>query len=223
MPTVNVRLSLPEDSLCELLHTETKLTPCQHRQWQHQPPPVSEHPAIVQWMRAPYKEYLSLPQIALPPPASAPTGRLDPACIAALLQQPAEIISLECYLAATELDRIAPGMHHYNKRTHSLETFPASAAPAQPLRQQMPENLAGLLLVTGVLTRMRLKHGERGYRYMLFEAGQVQERMRATAAALHLRLELLPDFYDDAVNELLGVDGVEESALFLAALRRPET
>jgi hypothetical protein len=44
--------------------------------------------------------------------------------------------------------------------------------------------------------------------------------MRATAAALHLRLELLPDFYDDAVNELLGVDGVEESALFLAGLQR---
>jgi hypothetical protein len=41
---------------------------------------------------------------------------------------------------------------------------------------------------------------------MLFEAGRVQER--------------LPDFFDDAVNELLGVDGVEESALFLAGLRR---
>ncbi|CAK8720038.1 SagB-type dehydrogenase domain-containing protein [Candidatus Electronema halotolerans] len=220
MPTVNVRLSLPEDSLSELLHSETKLTPYQLRQWQYQQPPVSEHPAIAKWMQAPFKEYLSLPQIALPPPAPAPTGKLDAACLAALLQQPAEISSLECYLLATELDGIAPGLHHYNKRTHCLETFSDSPAPAQPLRQQMPDNVAGLLIVTGVLTRMRLKHGERGYRYMLFEAGRVQERLLTAAAVLRLSVELLPDFFDDAVNALLGVDGVEESALFLAGLRR---
>ena len=66
---------------------------------------------------------------------------------------------------------------------------------------------------------MRLKHGERGYRHMLFEAGRLMERMTAAAAALQMQLNILPDFYDNAVNELIGLDGVEESALFLAVLR----
>ncbi len=216
MPSVNVRLSLPEDSPSELFHTETKLSPYQFRQWKYQQQPVNEHPAIAKWMQVPFKEYLSLPQQDLPAPAAQP----DAACLAALLQVPAEIISLEVYAQVHAVKGIAPGLHHYNRRTRRLETFPdASAAPVRLLGQQMPENPAVLLVVSGQLTRMRLKHGERGYRHMLFEAGRLMERMTAAAAALQLKLSILPDFYDDAVNELLGVDGVEESALFMAVLR----
>lgn len=220
MPSVNVRLSLPEDSPSELFHTETKLSPYQLRQWRYQQQPVSEHPAIAKWMQAPFKEYLSLPQQNLPEPATHPCSQTDATCIAALLQSPAEIISLEVYAQVHAVKGIAPGLHHYNKRTHRLETFAAaSATPSTPLGPQMPENPAALLIVSGQLTRMRLKHGERGYRHMLFEAGRLMERMIAATAALQLRLDLLPDFYDDAVNALIGVDGVEESVLFLAGLR----
>jgi len=222
MPSVNVRLSLPEDSPSELFHTETKLSPYQFRQWKYQQQPVNEHPAIAKWMQAPCKEYLSLPQQDLPAPAAQPCGQPDAACLAALLQFPAEIISLEVYAQVHAVKGIAPGLHHYNRRTRRLETFPdASAAPVTPLGQQMPENSAALLIVSGQLTRMRLKHGERGCRHMLFEAGRLMERMTAAAAALQIQLNILPDFYDDAVNELIGVDGVEEAALFLASLVIP--
>lgn len=220
MPTVNVRLSLPEDSPSELFHAETKLSSYQFRQWKYQQQPLNEHPVLAKWMQVPFKEYLSLSQTELPPPATAPAARPDAACVAALLQLPAESVSLEIYLLAADVDGIAPGLHHYNKRTRCLETFPGGAAPMPPLWRQMPDDLAGLLAVTGQLTRMRLKHGERGYRHMLFEAGRLMERMSTAATALQLRLELMPDFYDDAVNGLLGVDGVEESTLFLAGMRR---
>jgi hypothetical protein len=56
--------------------------------------------------------------------------------------------------------------------------------------------------------------------FKTFQAGRMQERLLVAAAVLRLSVELLPDFFDDAVNELLGADGVEESVLFLAALRR---
>jgi hypothetical protein len=85
----------------------------------------------------------------------------------------------------------------------------------------MPEQLSALLFISGVVTRVRLQHGERGYRYMLFETGQVLERMRSQAAALGFSLALMPDFYDDAVNELLGLDGVEESVLHMAGVLMP--
>ena len=68
MPSVNVRLSLPEDNPCELFHTDTKLYPYQLRQWKYQQQPIAEHPAIARWMQAPFKEYLSLPQVDLPTP-----------------------------------------------------------------------------------------------------------------------------------------------------------
>jgi len=223
MPSVNVRLSLPDDSPCELFHTATKLSPYQFRQWHYQQPPVTEHPAIAKWMQAPFKEYLSLPQTELPPPASAAAqaGQVDAACLAALLQQPAEISSLELYLWVNAASGMMPGLHHYNKRTHRLESFPAAGPllPRAQLRRTMPEQLSVLILISGVFTRVRLQHGERGYRYMLFETGRVLERLRSTAAALHLALTLMPDFYDDAVNKLLGLDGVEESVLHLVGIQ----
>jgi hypothetical protein len=45
--------------------------------------------------------------------------------------------------------------------------------------------------------------------------------MRSQAAALGFSLALMPDFYDDAVNELLGLDGVEESVLHMAGVLMP--
>ncbi|MCI5191421.1 MAG: hypothetical protein D3905_16895 [Candidatus Electrothrix sp. AS4_5] len=63
-----MRLSLPEDNPCELFHTDTKLYPYQLRQWKYQQQPIAEHPAIARWMQAPFKEYLSLPQVDLPTP-----------------------------------------------------------------------------------------------------------------------------------------------------------
>jgi SagB-type dehydrogenase family enzyme len=223
MPSVNVRLSLPDDSPCELFHTATKLSPYPFRQWQHQQPPIAEHPAIAQWMQSPFKEYLSLPQTTLPAPASAASkaGQVDAACLAALLQQPTEISSLELYLWVNAASGIAPGLHHYNKRTHRLEHFLAAGPllPTAQLRQTMSEQFAALLFISGVITRVRLHHGERGYRYMLFETGRVLERLLTQAAALGLTLTLMPDFYDNAVNELLGLDGVEESALHLVGIQ----
>ncbi len=57
MPSVNVRLSLPEDNPCELFHTDTKLYPYQLRQWKYQQQPIAEHPAIARWMQAPADQH----------------------------------------------------------------------------------------------------------------------------------------------------------------------
>ncbi|MCI5129240.1 MAG: SagB/ThcOx family dehydrogenase, partial [Candidatus Electrothrix sp. AUS3] len=110
--------------------------------------------------------------------------------------------------------------HHYNKRSNRLESFPVrdKLFPADKIRQNMSGDLAAVLFISGVFTRIRLQYGERGYRYMLFEAGRVIEQMQIKADALQIPLQLMPDFFDDAANAFLGLDGVEESVLFLAAI-----
>lgn len=229
MPSVNVRLSLPEDNPCELFHTDTKLHPYQLRQWKYQQQPIAEHPAIARWMQAPFKEYLSLPQLELPAPLSLKAiyeaegrAREKPNAehLSSLLDYPAEITSLECYLWAEDIQGVPKGLHHYNKRSNRLESFPATEGsfPADKIRQNMPEDLAAVLFISGVFTRIRLQYGERGYRYMLFEAGRVIEQMQIKADALRVSLQLMPDFFDDAANTFLGLDGVEESVLYLVGV-----
>ena len=54
---------------------------------------------------------------------------------------------------------------------------------------------------------------------MLFEAGRVIEQMQTKANALQVPLQLMPDFFDDAANAFLGLDGVEGSVLHLVGVR----
>ena len=229
MPSVNVRLSLPEDNPCELFHTDTKLYPYQLRQWKYQQQPIAEHPAIARWMQAPFKEYLSLPQLDLPAPlplktvaTGLPGEQPDAELLATLLDYPEDITSLELYLWAEDIQGVPSGLYHYNKRSCRLESFPATEGsfPADKIRQNMPENLAAVLFISGVFTRIRLQYGERGYRYMLFEAGRVIEQMLAKAETLNVSLQLMPDFFDDATNAFLDLDGVEESVLSLVGIEK---
>ncbi len=78
-----------------------------------------------------------------------------------------------------------------------------------------------LVVVTGVFWRSRFKYGLRGYRFTLLEAGHLGQNLLLAAAALDLAALPVGGFYDRRVERLLGVDGVNESALYLFAVGRP--
>ena len=61
----------------------------------------------------------------------------------------------------------------------------------------------------------RFKYGQRGYRFALLEAGHVAQNAALVAAAL--RLSLLPygGFYDARLDEILGLDGLDECTVHL--------
>ena len=67
----------------------------------------------------------------------------------------------------------------------------------------------------GLVSSTLLRYRERAYRYALLEAGHIGQNVYLAAEAAGLGACAVGAFFDDAVNRLLEIDGVEEAALML--------
>ena len=73
-------------------------------------------------------------------------------------------------------------------------------------------------VVSGIFQRTRWKYHERAYRYVLLEAGHLGQNLYLAATALGLNVCGVGAFFDEPLNELLGIDGQTEAALYLVTV-----
>ena len=129
---------------------------------------------------------------------------------------------IELYPVVHRAEGIPPGVYHYTYREHALEEVRLGdhrqAVVDQGLSQEFLGECGAVLFVSMILQRMRPKYQDRSYRYGLLEAGHVGENAYLAATALGLGACGVGAFMDDAINEMLGLDGVEEAAVYLVAL-----
>jgi SagB-type dehydrogenase family enzyme len=126
---------------------------------------------------------------------------------------------LEVYVVANRIEGVATGIHHFDPFGHSLELL---AVDVDRLQSALVDpNLAStpaVLAITGVFWRSRFKYGQRGYRFTLLEAGHALQNALLTAAALGLAALPIGGYYDAIVDEILGLNGVDESTIYLLAV-----
>jgi SagB-type dehydrogenase family enzyme len=127
---------------------------------------------------------------------------------------------LELTVAARCVDGLPPGLYHFDPLGDTLEQLRTGTVPiaaATPFTDAAG-GAAAVIVVSGVFWRSRFKYGLRGYRFVLLEAGHVVQNLLLAAAALGLAALPLGGFYDRRVDELIEVDGVDESALYLVCV-----
>jgi SagB-type dehydrogenase family enzyme len=131
---------------------------------------------------------------------------------------------LELYAAVLRVGGLDPGVYHFDPLSPGLEVMrPALGAGELAALSTYPEivsTCAVVLLVAAIFGRTRFKYGLRGYRFALLEAGHVVQNVVLAATALELAAVPLGAFYDRRADELLGLDGVNESTLYAIALGR---
>lgn len=136
------------------------------------------------------------------------------------------LYNLEVYVLVFSVADLEPGAYHYEAYSHGLERIVAGE-PHDTLRQSLlyEELLHGpavALVVSGVFDRPRFKYGELGYRLTLLEAGHVGQNVCLTATALGLGACPVAGFVEDTINDLLGLDGVDETAVYLFVVGAPQ-
>jgi SagB-type dehydrogenase family enzyme len=129
---------------------------------------------------------------------------------------------LEVYVAAERVDGLTTGVFHLDPFRHALElqregAIAEALAAASPLPGLLSD-AAAVVFLTAIFWRTRFKYGLRGYRFALLEAGHAMQNVLLAATALGVPALPLGGFYDARVEELLGVDGVDESVVYGAAL-----
>jgi SagB-type dehydrogenase family enzyme len=130
---------------------------------------------------------------------------------------------LELYLLARHVDGLDAGVYHYDPPRHGLCRLAGLSTEELERLTPFPELLvpaALVLLVTAVFWRTRFKYGLRGYRFSLLEAGHVGQNALLAAWSLGLAAVPVGGVYDGRVEALLGVDGVDESLVYVLSVGR---
>lgn len=131
---------------------------------------------------------------------------------------------IETYAVVHNVEGIDPGVYHYAIPEHALEQVRAGDFRALTVDQALAQDFLGrcgaVLFLTNILQRMRPKYQDRSYRYGLLEAGHIGENAYLAAGSLGLGACGVGAFMDDQINEMLGVDGVEEAAVYMLAIGR---
>ena len=128
--------------------------------------------------------------------------------------------SLEYYIYINNSTDVARGIYHFNILENSLELINDLLCEEDV---EKAKNIFGYefayfassaIFMTSVFDRNMRKYGERGYRYILLEAGHVGENFYLAATSLNLSVCALTGTRDKIVEELLEVDGKNESLVF---------
>jgi SagB-type dehydrogenase family enzyme len=133
---------------------------------------------------------------------------------------------LEVYAVVRAVDGLTPGVYHFAPVTEGVERLREVALPSRFLTylfmgQSLAAEAAAVLVITAVTQRSLAKYSDRGYRYLLIEAGHVGQNIALAAVERGLGTCSLGGFFDDELAALLTVDIDYELPLYALALGRP--
>ena len=132
----------------------------------------------------------------------------------------------EVYVLALRGKGLERGVYHYAADRHRLTRL-AGGATRRDVRAYLPgqpwyESAAVLLLMTAVFPREQWRyHFPRAYRAVLLDAGHLCQTCCLVATWLGLAPFCSMAFPDSRIERDLGIDGVTESALYIAGLGMP--
>jgi SagB-type dehydrogenase family enzyme len=131
--------------------------------------------------------------------------------------------SIEAYVLALNVKGLERGSYHYDADTHELVYLKRSARPAAltyALADQDYFTRAGALIVMAAMFERAMWRYpfNRAYRSILAEAGHLGQTFCLVATALSLAPFCTMAFRDRELEAMIGVDGVNESAMYVVGV-----
>ena len=120
------------------------------------------------------------------------------------------------------VESLDPGIYFLDVAGFSLEKrkegdFSLSIGRAA-LEQELARTAAVVFVWVAVIERSRQKYRQRAYRYIYLDCGHIAQNLYLAATAMNLGCCGIAAFFDDEVNDLVGVDGQEETSIYLATV-----
>ncbi|MDD2657311.1 MAG: SagB/ThcOx family dehydrogenase [Candidatus Pacebacteria bacterium] len=113
---------------------------------------------------------------------------------------------------------LSSGLYHYNVREHSLDVLWERTFTKEDIAELFTypwvQDAPLALVMTAVFSRNKVKYKERGYRYLMLEAGHIGQNLYLTSAALDLECCALGGTRDESLEEFIDIDGTTESVVY---------
>lgn len=132
----------------------------------------------------------------------------------------------ETYLLVNRVEGLPAGLYRFLALSHRLALLSTEAGIAEGLvaaclGQEFVKESAVTFIWVAVPYRTAWRYGERAYRYLHLDAGHVCQNLYLAAVGIQAGACAIGAFSDEGVNALLGLDGKEEFAIYLATVGKP--
>ena len=146
--------------------------------------------------------------------------------LSAILEAATEpICFIQLYLYVHRVDGLDPGVYRFWPERAELEQVKSGdqrvAAAGLSLGQDLAGNACVAFSMIGDLDRATRAHGDRGYRYVHFEAGAIGHRLYLAAEALGLGATGIGAFYDEEVHRYLHLTPERGQVVYHFAIGYP--
>ena len=132
---------------------------------------------------------------------------------------------IDLYAYVHRVEGVDAGVYRFCWNSGGLELIRAGdqrvVAAGLSLGQDLAGNACTAFSMIGDLERATDIYGDRGYRYVHFEAGAIGQRLYLAAQALGYGATGIGAFFDDRVHEYLGLDESRGQVVYHFAIGYP--
>lgn len=131
---------------------------------------------------------------------------------------------IETFIAVSGVTGLEEGCYYYAPKAQELRQIRFKNFRRELhylcLGQELGRDAAAVLFHTADLKTAVAQYGDRVYRYLHMDAGHLGQRLNLAAIRLNLGVSGIGGFFDDQVNEVLGIPA-SEAVLYITTLGRP--
>lgn len=131
---------------------------------------------------------------------------------------------IETFVAVSGVTDLEEGCYYYAPKAQELRQIRFKNFRRELhylcLGQELGRDAGAVIFHTADLKKAVDKQGDRAYRYLHMDAGHLGQRINLVAIYLGLGVSGIGGFFDDEVNEVLGIP-TDEAVLYITTLGRP--
>jgi len=136
--------------------------------------------------------------------------------------------SLETYLAIFNVDGIDSGMYRYLPLSHQLvfefsDDMLSEKMVIASLGQTYPGKSAVTFIWTSIPYRMEWRYGLAAHKVIALDAGHVCQNLYLACETINAGTCAIAAYDQEELDELLGLDGEEEFAIYIASVGKVKT
>ena len=128
----------------------------------------------------------------------------------------------ENYIYIDRVEDVPQGIYHFDVAEFTLGLLQEGNFNHQittaSLGQPVVRKAAVVIIWTAMMLRCMAKYRERAVRYIAMDLGHVCQNVQLAATGLGLGSCPIGAFYDDELNSLVGVNGIEETVLYMVTV-----